>query len=374
MASDSQYQTVKINGEVFYKFTNPQGKTEYSDTPPGPDQILQPENSGGGSAYPAVCDNHCKGRIKALQDKFNVTPDQAAEMYQREEASKAKTQKDIEEALENERHRQLLEEEAELAQAEEALSAKEIAKDILLPQTKMDYAILLAGPVFKVAKKGRTLYKVLNKEKALASIQKRRREIKELIEALKAKKAGKGLYAEQKAIKRMERFEVKPCFKRGAGNKASIAEYERQLAAQEKALNDMSIGDYQKARDFYKKNKRHPGADSANAEFRAQFQKDQQEKLFNQKLRAGIAGAQAKTEAIKEAADMMVGLEALHTPDLVAGGDFRPTDMGNSSANRSIGGQWPQKGRIQSMDKAAEDAAKSLGKDAKMNVKLARCK
>ncbi len=191
--------------------------------------------------------------------------------------------------------------------------------------------------------------------------------------AKKAKKAEDGLHIEQKVAKRMEKLEVE-CFRRGAGNKASIAEYERQLAAQEKALNEMNVGDFQKARDFYDKNKRHPDAASATARFRKNFQQEQQRKLLRQKTNAGMSMAEAESEAIKEAADMMDGLDALHTPDLNAGGDFRPTDMGDSSANRSIGGQWPQKGRIQSVDKAAGDAAKTLGKDAKMNVKLVRCK
>jgi hypothetical protein len=47
--------------------------------------------------------------------------------------------------------------------------------------------------------------------------------------------------------------------------------------------------------------------------------------------------------------------------------------MGDSSANRSIGGQWSQNGRIQGMDQAVADAIKKQGKDAKMNVKLKRC-
>jgi len=71
----------------------------------------------------------------------------------------------------------------------------------------------------------------------------------------------------------------------------------------------------------------------------------------------------------------MKGLEALHTPDRVAGGYHSPTptDMGNASANRSIGGQWPQNARVAGLDAAAREAAGELGETAAMNVKLTRC-
>ncbi len=369
------YQTVTIGGKTVFKYTNPEGRTVFSDIPPTPDQILQ-EPGGESSDDSAVCDNRCMGRIQTLQDTYHVTRAQAEDMYRREQDTKAQQErrlKDVEEAREQGRLRALLEEEAELAKAEEALSVTSIAKDVFLPQSKLDWVLLLGGAIGKVGKGSNAVYKVLSREKALEKLRKRRQAIKEALEAKKAKKAEEGLHIEQQVAKRMEKLEVQ-CFKRGAGNKASIAEYERQLAAQEKALNEMSVGDFQKARDFYKQSGRHPDAADATARFRENFQNEQTDKLIKQKVSAGMGQSQASAEAVKEAADMMKGLDALHTPDLIAGGDFRPTDMGSSSANRSIGGQWPQNSRIQSVDKAAGDAAKTLGKDAKMNVKLVRCK
>ena len=79
--------------------------------------------------------------------------------------------------------------------------------------------------------------------------------------------------------------------------------------------------------------------------------------------------------AAREAADMMKGLDALHTPDMVAGGYHSPTPtgMGNASANRSIGSQWPQNTRVAGLDAAAREAFGELGETAAMNVKLTRC-
>lgn len=191
----------------------------------------------------------------------------------------------------------------------------------------------------------------------------------------KAENCGKGDCSKKpQSPKRMDRHEV-PCFKKGKSNKATNAEYDRQLADQEKALNEMSVGDYQKARDLYKQNNRHPNAAAEQQKSRTKFQAEQEQKIRKSKVEAGMKPAQAEAEATKEAADMMKGLDALHTPDLIAGGynNPTPTDMGDRSANRSIGGQWPQNDRVDGMDREAEKAAQSHGKDAKMNVKLKRC-
>jgi hypothetical protein len=69
-------------------------------------------------------------------------------------------------------------------------------------------------------------------------------------------------------------------------------------------------------------------------------------------------------------------LAALHEPDMVAGGWLQPaTDrMGRADVNKAIGGSWNQAGRVTTMDAAAEDAVRSGGADAKMNVKLEVCR
>lgn len=165
-----------------------------------------------------------------------------------------------------------------------------------------------------------------------------------------------------------------PCFRKGKGNRASDAEYDRQLADQETALNQMSVEDYQKARAAYQQAGRGPDAAAQTKAFRARFQESQAEMLGRKKIEGGMDPLQAEVEAQKEAADMMKGLDALHSPDLIAGGSPTPSGMGDPSANRSIGGQWPQNDRVRGVDQAAQELLETLGKDTKMNVKLTRCK
>ena len=74
--------------------------------------------------------------------------------------------------------------------------------------------------------------------------------------------------------KRMKEHEI-PCFRKGKGNRASDAEYDRQLKAQQDALNRMSVGDYLKAREAYQRFGRHPDAAAEVARFRDKFQKEQ---------------------------------------------------------------------------------------------------
>jgi hypothetical protein len=185
----------------------------------------------------------------------------------------------------------------------------------------------------------------------------------------------KGKGDTQIKARQMKEHEV-PCFKKGKGNKASDEEYDRQLKDQEEALNNMSAEDYQKARKAFENGGgRHPDAATATERFRENFQEEQARKLEDLLKVEGIAPDIAKQQAEKQAADMMKGLDALHTPDQVAGGALNPTPtgMGSSSANRSIGGQWKQGGRIQGLDKVVSDAVKEHGKNARLNVKLKRC-
>ena len=174
--------------------------------------------------------------------------------------------------------------------------------------------------------------------------------------------------------KRMKEHEV-PCFRKGKGNRASDIEYDRQLKAQQDALNQMSVGDYLTAREAYQRFGRHPDAAQKTAQFKKDFETDQREKIKEQKILSGMDEELAATQAAREAADMMKGLDALHTPDMVAGGYHSPTPtgMGNASANRSIGSQWPQNTRVAGLDAAAREAVGELGETAAMNVKLTRC-
>lgn len=86
--------------------------------------------------------------------------------------------------------------------------------------------------------------------------------------------------------------------------------------------------------------------------------------------------AQVKAEAAARTEIVMNKLAALHEPDMVAGGWMKadPTKMGRADVNSSIGGSWNQRGRIGSIDKAADDAVIAGLGDRKMNVKLEPCR
>ena len=70
----------------------------------------------------------------------------------------------------------------------------------------------------------------------------------------------------------------------------------------------------------------------------------------------------------------MKELDALHNPDMIAGGKDRINRLGNSGINRSIGGQWNKDGRLKEMDDYAREMKAKHGGNATMNVELNRCK
>ncbi len=89
-----------------------------------------------------------------------------------------------------------------------------------------------------------------------------------------------------------------------------------------------------------------------------------------------MGATQAKAEAASRTKDLMGKLAALHEPDMVAGGWMQPDPkgMGRADVNSSIGSSWNQNGRVETMDKAADDAIKSGRGNEKMNVKLEPCR
>ena len=325
---------------------------------------------------PGFIDNAALARIVTLKQRYpGMRQDEYEDLAQRIEKFEARQAREAEEA-EQKRIARLEQEDADLAELESQTANASLGKrlldvgyEIVVPQDKMDWALLVLGGVGKIGKGGKIL-KILDKKKALAEIAKKRKAVQEELRA--SQKAKKGTLVEKKAMKKHE----VQCFKKGKRNKVSDTEYDRQLADQEKALNQMSAEDYQKARQLYEQNKRNPAAAAEAANFRRDFQLQQQRQLEQKKLASGMSKVQAAEESAKEAADMMKGLDALHTPDLSAGGynNPKPSDMGDLSANRSIGGQWPQNERLKKMDEAAKEAIEKHGKAVKMNVKLNRCK
>jgi len=80
----------------------------------------------------------------------------------------------------------------------------------------------------------------------------------------------------------------------------------------------------------------------------------------------------SKTAAQTSASNKMKTLNALHNPDMFAGGYDVITDFGDGSVNKSIGSQW--KSKVGDLDKMAKEAVAKGEGDFKMNVRLKRCK
>ncbi|MBE0375686.1 polymorphic toxin type 15 domain-containing protein [Pseudoalteromonas maricaloris] len=184
------------------------------------------------------------------------------------------------------------------------------------------------------------------------------------------------------AIKRMPQYNV-PCFKKNA--KGTAVEYDRQLKGQMDGLNSMTVKQYLENRDAYKKIGR-KGTGKAQKAAREKFKSKLINKYKN-KLRKEnrLSGQELSDQAEALARLDMKTLNALHNPDMIAGGLDEVVDLGDASVNQSIGARWNKKGfddsgkkttlsRVELMDNEAEKALKALGPDAKLNMNLYRCK
>ncbi|MCU8059131.1 MULTISPECIES: polymorphic toxin type 15 domain-containing protein, partial [unclassified Shewanella] len=166
------------------------------------------------------------------------------------------------------------------------------------------------------------------------------------------------------------------CFKKNS--KGSDIEYDRQLKGQQDGINKMSVKEYLDNRESYNAIGR-KGTGAAQKQAREDFK----EKLINtyrEQLRdKGIFGQEALDKAAELALNDMKTLNALHNPDMIAGGKDIVFDLGDASVNQSIGSQWKTKGgdtlgRVDLMDIEAKKVLDELGPDTLMNVDLHRCK
>jgi hypothetical protein len=150
----------------------------------------------------------------------------------------------------------------------------------------------------------------------------------------------------------------------------------RQLRRQEERINDLTAAQFKAARDNYGKYGRNPLAGGEQRRFGDDFAEDVFKNIRDSLRRSGLGNAEAERLAEQRTEQLTSKLAALHEPDMVAGGWLQPsTDrMGRADVNKAIGGSWNQAGRVGAMDTAAEDAIRSGGADAKMNVKLEVCR
>jgi hypothetical protein len=146
----------------------------------------------------------------------------------------------------------------------------------------------------------------------------------------------------------------------------------------------MSAKEYLDNRQSYKEIGR-KGTGKAQQKARDDFKGDLIRKKELELNKKGIVGQEATDKAELLATKEMKTLNALHNPDMIAGGKDIVLDLGDASVNKSIGSLWKNKGvdssgakevlsRVDAMDVQATKALKDMGPNAMMNVNLHRCK
>ncbi|MEZ5508237.1 MAG: polymorphic toxin type 15 domain-containing protein, partial [Gammaproteobacteria bacterium] len=161
-------------------------------------------------------------------------------------------------------------------------------------------------------------------------------------------------------------------------------EYHKQLKMQQDGINNMTVGECLDNRRILQELTDQHGSEKAREILTKGGKAQKQERIKLQKgirasvkdslERKGVPESEAKKLAREQADKQMEQLAALHNPDLIAGGKDEIGRIGNKGVNSSIGAQWPKQGRVTGMDDAAKSALEQFGPDAKMNVKLERCR
>jgi len=153
-------------------------------------------------------------------------------------------------------------------------------------------------------------------------------------------------------------------------------DYYKQLKGQQDGINNLTVDEYLAGRASYNKNQR-KGTGSEQTKARNKYENDISESLQRSYRKQGKTASEAKKLANKRTPEIMKDLNALHDPDMIAGGKDKINRLGRADVNKSIGGQWSNKveanSRVAQMDKAAKEALKQGGQ-TKMNVELNRCK
>lgn len=142
-----------------------------------------------------------------------------------------------------------------------------------------------------------------------------------------------------------------------------IEEFKRQLKEQQDGINRIPPDQLLSNMDRYAQLGRPAGDAAARRQVRTEWLQRRTRELTGPNTSESAARALAMQE--------MRTLDALHAPDLAAGGDgtFADRGLGPSSTNRSIGPQWDDARRGQLKEHAQK--AKEQGK--KNNVKLEMC-
>ncbi|WP_241089274.1 polymorphic toxin type 15 domain-containing protein [Pseudomonas viridiflava] len=162
-----------------------------------------------------------------------------------------------------------------------------------------------------------------------------------------------------------------PCFNVSPKHFDRIPEFDRQLAGQQKGLNDLTVDEYLKGREAF--TSKDVVRDPKVAErARKSLGSKMEDKLLEDLIIKNMPPESAAILAKKITSEKMETLAALHNPDLLAGGKDIVNDLGDRRVNSSIGPQW--RSRISGLDIASSSVPKSLRATTKINAKLERCK
>ncbi|ORC56243.1 hypothetical protein BZK31_23760, partial [Pseudomonas floridensis] len=162
-----------------------------------------------------------------------------------------------------------------------------------------------------------------------------------------------------------------PCFNVSPKHFDRIPEFDRQLAGQQKGLNDLTVDEYLKGRKAFKNG--NATRDPKVAEDARKVLTLEMEARITSMLRLNGAGLEeAEHEAKKMVSQKMTTLAALHNPDMIAGGKDVINDLGDRRINSSIGPQWSS--RIGGLDNAASQIPDALRNTTNIHARLERCR
>ncbi|MBC2023195.1 polymorphic toxin type 15 domain-containing protein [Listeria booriae] len=184
-------------------------------------------------------------------------------------------------------------------------------------------------------------------------------EFKFLFEGVGEIKQAENASKATKFVKFMKLDKIEVTFKRNP--KHDPEEFARQLADQEKGMNELTVSEYLANREKYLAQGRALEGDAAQKLARQETLKDKVAELRKQGL--------SRIEAQKKADEWMKMQAALHNPDQIAGGNpLNIGGLGDRKVNSSIGSQW--KYRIEVVDEQIRLASKKMTKSELENTYL----
>ena len=166
-----------------------------------------------------------------------------------------------------------------------------------------------------------------------------------------------------------------PPFKKSPkhSSKELSEEVNRQLKAQQDAINKMKVKEWLENRENFKNRNKADYSKSAKEARNNYRQQEIARRIEDNIINKGMNPQDAEKAALRS----MKGQAALHNPDGVAGGKVdQITDMGDSRVNSSIGSQW-KNGRAESIERQIKQSygippktIADIPDDAIMNVDL----